>query len=401
MIQKIEGLIFNLYILPPNTKEIPEDIINNETTCFVLQGDNLFKFRKTDIYTILSGVDDKEKILKEFFPDKQNFNTKTLYAVEGTLTDGILNYFFPLEEFAYAISYFEWVYDTYKNESAVLLLVNHELKEWKVLTVVNTETSGVSVKYIHPTSNVELTDPEEQEAHKKVVEKYTRLFDEGWRIYGTIHSHCNFSAFHSSVDDADENDFEGLHITIGNLKSGYSYSSRFMLEQVPLKLEITDILNIDDTKEVEALSKTLEISDEDKSLFFRRKFVSTYTSGKAKKLYQPTGNHKPYIYDIDADDYDDSYSYFSKFYSPQKGDAAKYYDNVFDENEITCLQHEKNNEIIYVKTDFYKEHEDTFFKDHMILFWSSDESCGKETEEDDKLFIFEEDGRCESIREWR
>ena len=33
---------------------------------------------------------------------------------------------------------------------------------------------------------------------------------------GTIHSHCDFGAFHSGTDIKDEKDFDGLHVTFGN-----------------------------------------------------------------------------------------------------------------------------------------------------------------------------------------
>lgn len=36
-------------------------------------------------------------------------------------------------------------------------------------------------------------------------------------LVGTIHSHASMTAFHSSIDDADEKFFDGLHITFGNL----------------------------------------------------------------------------------------------------------------------------------------------------------------------------------------
>jgi proteasome lid subunit RPN8/RPN11 len=39
----------------------------------------------------------------------------------------------------------------------------------------------------------------------------------GWKVVGTIHSHCDFSAFHSGVDTDDEADFDGLHITLGHV----------------------------------------------------------------------------------------------------------------------------------------------------------------------------------------
>jgi len=37
----------------------------------------------------------------------------------------------------------------------------------------------------------------------------------GWQCAGTIHSHGSMSAFHSGTDDADEEFFDGIHITIG------------------------------------------------------------------------------------------------------------------------------------------------------------------------------------------
>lgn len=37
------------------------------------------------------------------------------------------------------------------------------------------------------------------------------------QIVGTIHSHCNFNAFHSGTDTHDADGHDGLHITIGNV----------------------------------------------------------------------------------------------------------------------------------------------------------------------------------------
>jgi hypothetical protein len=38
-----------------------------------------------------------------------------------------------------------------------------------------------------------------------------------WVPVGTIHSHCNFSAFHSGTDTHDESTFDGIHITLGHV----------------------------------------------------------------------------------------------------------------------------------------------------------------------------------------
>lgn len=39
----------------------------------------------------------------------------------------------------------------------------------------------------------------------------------GWQAVGTIHSHCNFGAFHSGTDDHDMDGMPGIHITIGHV----------------------------------------------------------------------------------------------------------------------------------------------------------------------------------------
>lgn len=40
---------------------------------------------------------------------------------------------------------------------------------------------------------------------------------DGWHNVGTIHSHCNFGAFHSGTDTGDADKHDGLHITIGHV----------------------------------------------------------------------------------------------------------------------------------------------------------------------------------------
>lgn len=41
----------------------------------------------------------------------------------------------------------------------------------------------------------------------------------GWKVAGTIHSHCNFGAFHSGTDTHDADSHDGLHITVGHVDS--------------------------------------------------------------------------------------------------------------------------------------------------------------------------------------
>lgn len=60
---------------------------------------------------------------------------------------------------------------------------------------------------------------------------------EGWQVVGTIHSHGSMSAFHSGVDDADEKNFDGVHITIGRCDSVPEYSCSLVVQG---KREIVD-----------------------------------------------------------------------------------------------------------------------------------------------------------------
>lgn len=72
--------------------------------------------------------------------------------------------------------------------------------------------------------------PEQRVSHGSV--RYKRIgtvhlegMDNFLRV-GTIHSHCDFEAFHSGTDVSDEEDFDGVHITFGhNDKDCFSISA--------------------------------------------------------------------------------------------------------------------------------------------------------------------------------
>jgi len=56
-----------------------------------------------------------------------------------------------------------------------------------------------------------------QEVDAASVEADPMPRQRGWRAVGTIHSHAGMLAGHSSIDSADEQGFNGIHITLGNL----------------------------------------------------------------------------------------------------------------------------------------------------------------------------------------
>lgn len=62
---------------------------------------------------------------------------------------------------------------------------------------------------------------------------------EGLVRIGTIHSHASAEAFHSELDDLDEQHDDGLHITVGNLDGAITLSCSLVVDgrRFPLKPE--------------------------------------------------------------------------------------------------------------------------------------------------------------------
>ncbi|MDE1871729.1 MAG: Mov34/MPN/PAD-1 family protein [Candidatus Micrarchaeota archaeon] len=93
------------------------------------------------------------------------------------------------------VAFFREVYKRYGSEAAGYIYYHPAEKRWQFIVPKQT-VSGASCKYeLHPLSH--LPNP--------------------WRLAGTIHSHANMAAFHSSTDCDDEHNFDGVHITVGRL----------------------------------------------------------------------------------------------------------------------------------------------------------------------------------------
>jgi proteasome lid subunit RPN8/RPN11 len=75
--------------------------------------------------------------------------------------------------------------------------------------------------------------------------------EDGYKPVGTIHSHCNFQAFHSGVDTGDEADYDGVHITLGHVaEEAFSWASSLVLndhrESVEADNVATELLRVGD-----------------------------------------------------------------------------------------------------------------------------------------------------------
>lgn len=72
----------------------------------------------------------------------------------------------------------------------------------------------------------------------------------GHQLVGTIHSHPKGHAFHSSVDDTDEIDMDGLHITVGDLNEELSYSCSLTVDGRRAYLPVSRVFSDFKTKRV-------------------------------------------------------------------------------------------------------------------------------------------------------
>lgn len=98
----------------------------------------------------------------------------------------------PGGSFARVIAFFREVYKEYYGEAIVLLFYDEVKRIYKII-------------------------PPHQKVTAAACDYDKGITIEGMQMIGTIHSHASMSAFHSGTDDADEEHFDGLHITIGNV----------------------------------------------------------------------------------------------------------------------------------------------------------------------------------------
>jgi hypothetical protein len=101
----------------------------------------------------------------------------------------------PAKLMGQVVNFFERIYDRQSTEAAVLLIMNADTREWRIFVPTQLVSHG-GVNYVFEPSHIRWP----------------------WNIVGSIHSHCDFGAGHSSTDTGDAENFDGLHCTIGHIK---------------------------------------------------------------------------------------------------------------------------------------------------------------------------------------
>lgn len=157
----------NVYI--NNGEKIPNDDI-----CYIIAKGGIYLKKKLDLIESITPVD-----TISFLNEMATFAKINIPKI-------------PSRNFAEIFSFFKEVYEMYRSEAIVLLFYNKNKKTYKIY-VPDQTVSTASLDY---KADISVKDH---------------------ILIGTIHSHGGMSAFHSTIDVRDEKNFDGIHITVGDI----------------------------------------------------------------------------------------------------------------------------------------------------------------------------------------
>jgi len=165
----------------------------------------------------------------------------------------------PGKWIAKVMEFFKAVYAEHRSEAIVLLFYNEETGKHKIVPPMQ-KVAGASCDY----------------------DKGITI--EGYTMIGTIHSHGSMSAFHSGTDDKDEEHFDGLHITLGDLDDEHpSMSASIVANGHRVMIEpseyITNIVLMSETNQVENKPVRTIYKIKDGKLVIHKQETSKFTYG--------------------------------------------------------------------------------------------------------------------------
>lgn len=121
------------------------------------------------------------------------------------------------------LSFFRWTHKEMHSESQVRLYVNPKLGCWGAWAFPQEARTGMSAR--------ELATPETPEKARERFAYWQSVPSDDWLYFGTVHHHCSSSAFQSGTDEANEQNQDGLHITVGRMDAEqHDVHARFYLD---------------------------------------------------------------------------------------------------------------------------------------------------------------------------
>jgi len=165
--------MFNIYVNDENLKELPDDDI-----CYIIAKDGVYLKKKLGLIESLTPVKNIS-----FLDNIQCHAKMNIPKIPGII-------------YAQLFDFFKEVYHQHRAEGLAIIYYNSKSKKFKVHIPVQA-VNGAAVN----------------------VENGYQIHIPNYQPVCSIHSHPGFSAFHSGTDTHDEEDFDGLHITVGEVDS--------------------------------------------------------------------------------------------------------------------------------------------------------------------------------------
>lgn len=131
----------------------------------------------------------------------------------------------PASICAQIVDFFVKVFERHKTEAEVILLMNYETNEWGVF---------VPVQKVSHSAVDSAFDPTDVPAKHLIV--------------GTMHSHCDFSPFHSGTDVGDAQDMNGAHFTVGYVDKTPEFVAMVMQNGTQFNYEPSELADFSDLK---------------------------------------------------------------------------------------------------------------------------------------------------------
>lgn len=238
MIKVKEGSI-PIYLIEQEDKEIKIP----ESLAYLICQDGWKIYKQNKLYEAIYAADKNIEL--------QDVEEKLLLKITP-ISEKVLNQ---------AYTFFYKIYQKYKAEAYGYLYYNPDIKEWRF-------------------------EPPKQEVSSAHLKYETAPIIEGFKVFGSIHSHGNMAAFHSGTDIEDEVDFDGVHITIGTVDKVPTYELSFVLNGTRWKLDFEEI--------IEQRNIVEKIPKEWMQRVSEKKYVNNYLNGYEKYFGLNGLNKKEY-----------------------------------------------------------------------------------------------------------
>lgn len=208
-----------LYVAKENEKINPEKV--REDTAFVIGSNGMFVKRSNPLYSGLFKVSKPPVFLGEVVEEiTQHLELKI-----------------PVHLFRGIEAFFADIFAEHQTEVAVILYYSFATEKWAYCVPQQT-VSGSSVHYDIANGATYVHEDDLGNGRDSLPKK------DGFVQVGSIHSHASMSAFHSGIDDKDEFNFDGIHITIGNFNADMrTYSCRLIFGEKQIKKEVGEVVD--------------------------------------------------------------------------------------------------------------------------------------------------------------